>query len=283
MKQSAFHRWLAFLKPVLYAAVVAAILTIGGRAAGYFFAELNNTAAVLLWAIPLSVLVACVVVSCLHAVYSLYTGTARGAAAATNRSPAIRKARPRIRFQGWETVEAPPTTTRDATAPVMGRPWLTRATFANEADSSASDPIAHRVGARVEFYSASRERLLFAMDGRWSNASKTARVGIRAAEAKLIDLPPNGMPRSLDVVLKYDEDDECYGLNNETPVHAPSDWRDEQRKLDRGECAVKVMIRGADVDETFWFSLVNRGSGQKARIIPLDLHQQSMASGSPQT
>jgi len=117
------------------------------------------------------------------------------------------------------------------------------------------------------------------MVGRWADAQEKAEVGGGITDTNKIDIPPDAMPHPLDLVLKYDEDIECYGLDDDTPIHAPDDWRDKRRKLGRGLWAVKVSIAGTNVDETFWLSLINRGKAEKVRICHLDPQGISNESG----
>jgi hypothetical protein len=131
-----------------------------------------------------------------------------------------------MRVYGCENERAP--LVNMATGHVIGTPDFTHAIFANDPPTSTRGAIAERVVAHVEFFDASRSNLIFpAMVGRWSETPERAQVGPRVVETNQIDIAPNAMPRRLDIVLKYQAEADCYGLNNDTPQRAPSGWRDK--------------------------------------------------------
>jgi len=265
MENSAFSRWLslAFGGPLIYIDLLAgALVLVGGGAS--FYLDVKGTTSLLLWLVPLTILVTSVLASCVYATISLLSGDKSGLAVARIERGVTRTARPNIRFLGWETAEAQLSATESGEARVSGTPWLTRVTFANEPDVSSSGLIAYKVSGHIEFYDAARDRFLFGMVGQWSDGleDETATAG-----EKQIDILPDATPCYLNITVKYDDDDECYGINHDTAVRAPVDLRDQQRKLGHGLYTIKVMIHGENVAETFWFGLINRGSGQRVRIL----------------
>ncbi|MBU2008670.1 MAG: hypothetical protein KJ624_02265 [Chloroflexi bacterium] len=129
--------------------------------------------------------------------------------------------------------------------------------------------MAEKVVAHIEFFDTSRSNLIFpAMVGRWSETPERAQVGPRVVETNQVDIAPNAMPRRLDIVLKYQAEADCYGLNNDTPQRAPSGWRDMARRMPPGRYAVRIRLRGVNVDSMFWFSLENGGLGQQVSLQP---------------
>jgi len=265
MENSALSRWLsrAFGGPLLYIDLLAAVLVIVGSVASWYF-NVRGTVGLLLWLAPLTVLVTSIVVGFFYATMSLLSGDASGLAVARIEPGVTRTAQPNIRFLGWETTEAQLTAIENGEARVSGTPWLTRVTFANEPDVSSSGLTAYKVSGHIEFYDAARDRFLFGMVGQWSDGLGDGTV---AVGEKQIDIPPDATPCYLNIALKYDEDDECYGINHDTAVRAPVDLRDQQRKLGHGLYTLKIMVHGENVAETFWFGLINRGSGQRVRIL----------------
>jgi hypothetical protein len=265
MEDSPLGRWLlrAFSGALVYIDVVAGVLALAGWMASWYF-NIDGTVGLLLWLAPLTVLVTCTVVGSIYATISLLTGDARGPAVARVEAATGRVAQPRIHFLGWETTEAQLTVDESGEAQSGGTPWLTRVTFANEPDVPDSGLAAYKVSGHIEFYDAARDRFLFGMVGQWSDGLEDEAVVVGE---KQIDMPPDATPCYLDIALKYDEDDECYGINHDTALRAPADFRDEQRKLDHGLYTIKIMVHGENVAETFWFGLINRGSGQRVRIL----------------
>jgi hypothetical protein len=266
MENSGFSRWFsrALGAPLIYVDLIAAVVAIIGFAVSWYF-DIGGTVGLLFWLAPLAVLGTSVIVGFVYATISLLSGATNGVVEEKKAEPRVTSnIRPDIRFLGWETAEAQLTANEEGETQVGDSPWLTRLTFANEPDTSGSGPTAYKVSGHIEFYDAARDRFLFGMIGQWSDGD----VGLAvAAGEKQVDIPPDGVPCYLNVALKYDEDDECYGINQDTAVRAPVDWRDQQRKLEHGLYTIKVLLHGENVAETFWFGLINRGIGQRVRIL----------------
>ena len=167
---------------------------------------------------------------------------------------------------GWENVQAP--LRNIVTGVVMGTPVFSHALFANDPIDSQRGITAEKVVAHLDFYNQDRSCLLFKMVGRWSEAPERAQVGSRVVETNQIDIAPNAMPRALDIVLKYDDEDDCYGLNNETPQRAPSGWRDISRVLSPGFYSVKIRLRGNNLDQCFWLDFENKGINNRIVLKP---------------
>jgi hypothetical protein len=266
-KRSKLSRWrsIAFMRPVLYTEIVSIGLAIGGWFAASALTELSATSRVLLWAVPLSVFFPFFAASSLYATYWVYLRRTGRAAAPAERHQGRKPAPASIRYVGWEAVEGPRTATESRSAHTASGPWFLRAKFAVDVAPSGSRSALQHVLAKVEFYDAAREKLIFSMMGRWASSWANDPETISGGRANA----PGSMQCSLNVVLKYDEDDSCYGLDNETTVHAQDDWRYRQREIGQGEYSVKIVLRGDSIDETFRFRLVNRGQGYKARITQL--------------
>lgn len=267
MKESALSRWLsrAFSSPIIHIEIVAAVMVLVGWVAARYL-KLDGAADLLIWMVPLTVLVTIFIVSVCYATYSLFTKNEDRRVVSVSITESAGDVPPRIRFLGWEITEAPPLFTQAGGAQFGERLWLTRLTFANEPDLPAATSIARGVAGHIEFYDSSRDNFLFGMVGQWSSDS------VEETDTKTvsqIDILSNATPYYLNLVLKYDGDNECYGINNDTAARAPADGRDEKRELGQGLYTVKVMVHGANVTETFWFGLINRGSGQRVRILQI--------------
>lgn len=169
---------------------------------------------------------------------------------------------PRLKFHSWENEQA---VISNATGKVYGTPFFFHALFNNDPEKSTPSAHARKVAAHIEFWTQEGERL-FSMVGRWAYTPEVAQKGREVVEEPTIDLSPNAVPKRLDLVLKYREDDACYAYNNEVPLHGPSDWREPTRLLKSGSYLVIVRLRGENVDETFRLSLVNGGIGQLVEL-----------------
>jgi hypothetical protein len=267
MRELAFFKWLsrAFGRPLIYLDILAAVLILLGWIAGSYL-KLSGTTGLLVWAVPLTVLFTSVIVGFCYATYSLFTGDLSKPAEVETAPASVNDARPSIRFVGWESTEAPLILPEIGETQIRPRPWLTRLTFANESDLPVSGQIAYKVAGHIEFYDATRDSFFFGMVGQWSSDSEGVTDNLDAGQ---IDMLSDATPYYLDLVLKYDEDEACYGVNNDTAARAPTDWRDERRRLAQGLYTVKVVVRGTNVAETFWFGLINRGSGRRVRILQI--------------
>jgi len=265
MGNLSFFRWLsrAFGAPLLYINLVAGILILVGWVASWYF-NVSDTVGLLLWLVPLTVFVTSIGVGSFYAIKSPLPEDISEPAAVRTEPGVTMTAQPRIHFLGWETTEAPIPATGSGEVRADITPWLTRVTFANEPDVQNSGLAAYKVSGHIEFYDAARDRFLFGMVGQWSDDQDDEDTAIGD---KQINFLPDATPCHLNIALKYDEDDECYGINHDTAVRAPADLRDEQRKLGHGLYTIKIMIHGENVAETFWFGLINRGSGQRVRIL----------------
>ncbi len=265
MESSGFSKWFsrALGAPLIYVDLIAVAVAIIGFVASWYF-DIGGTTGLLLWLAPLAVLATSVIVGFVYATISLVSGTTSRVVEERTEPRVASSVRPDIRFLGWETAEAQLTVDEKGEAQVSDSPWLTRLTFSNEPDVSGSGVTASKVSGHIEFYDAARDRFLFGMIGQWSDGDIAKAIG---AGEKQVDIPPDGVPCYLNVALKYDEDDECYGINQDTAARAPVDWRDQQRKLEHGLYTIKVLLHGDNLAETFWFGLINRGSSQRVRIL----------------
>jgi hypothetical protein len=136
---------------------------------------------------------------------------------------------------------------------------FTRIWVANEPLISAVDAI--KLFGEIQFWNESGESLLFTMGGRWAETKEIA-AGGQPIEIEQMDMPPNGRPFCMDIGLKYLEEEEFFGYNNETPRKRTNGWRDQDRKLCAGKYLVRARFRCKGVDTSFWFNLNNKGKNQ---------------------
>ena len=149
-------------------------------------------------------------------------------------------------------------------------PRFYRILFANDPDKRQSANEALDVRAEIKFYDATSKQPIFTeIEGRWSDTERPGTEGFKPISSNRVAMPPNGQPFLLDIVMKYDEDNECYAHNNESPHRTAGDFRDKERGLVAGEYDVEVWIRGSNVDESFWFHLVNQGKDKQAVLTPM--------------
>lgn len=170
----------------------------------------------------------------------------------------IHNARPNIAIRGTESVT---TTIRNLiTGQSLGTPCFTHALFANDPLTQLQAIDAPNVAGHIDVYNKSGVCLYGDVIGRWSETKEEATGGL-PAEMEQIMLPANARPFSLDIILKYRGDQECYVHTNAGRKRAPTDWRDKEKELAIGDYLVRVRLRSNNVDKEFWLKLTNQGQG----------------------
>lgn len=265
-KREFYGEWIknAFSGKLRLAEAVSFLLTILGWGVTQLYPMLGDVMSFLIVAIPAAVLLGTIILGFLLAPYLIYAETESKRSAFEEQLTALEETSPEMRFHDWRNHQAPIRNQR--TGQVSGEPFFTQVQFVNDPEVSTQAAEAERVVGHIEVYDRNRSTKLFRMVGRWADTDEFAQVGPAVIELNQINIAPNAVPRTLDVVLKYEEDDDCHGYNNETPREAPRDWRDHRRRLEKGDYAVRVRLRGRNVDEEFWFSLHNPGSGGQVEL-----------------
>lgn len=174
----------------------------------------------------------------------------------------IKNARPNIALIKTENSSRPIRNVK--TGEILGTPWFARVQFANNSLSQTQMVEASKVVGHISIYEQTGQHL-YDMIGRWAETKEVA-TGGRPIEIDSLDIPANGRPYPMDIVMKYPEDEEFYGYNNDNPRLAPIDWRDSQKQLPAGTYSVRVRLRGNNVDKEFWFDLINKGRGENVEL-----------------
>jgi hypothetical protein len=138
--------------------------------------------------------------------------------------------------------------------------YYTRIWISNEPPRAELGTKADGIAGQIYIWDEPCQKLIFSMSGRWAE-TKQASQGAVPLETKQIDMPPNANPYCLDIGIKYANEDEFYGFNDETQYKRAPGGRDPERKLGIGSYLVMVRFRCKSVDTPFWFKLVNQGKG----------------------
>ena len=118
------------------------------------------------------------------------------------------------------------------------------------------------------------------MSGRWSGSPEPVALPVvgpggqqfqmldfsRLTLESRIDVYP-GERELLDIVARFDNDDECYGWNNEAYFSQPI-WRNPARKLDKGRYLVKVIITSSGQKCIDYFRISNEVTRTDFRLDP---------------
>ena len=166
--------------------------------------------------------------------------------------------KPRIFLEGYDVRQTPIHMQQGNQVIRVGTPYFAHAFFANSPDDTTEESTARSVGARVTFWDKKRrDRLFPAMVARWSDTPEVSQVGgIRRNVHHQVDIEPNGIPRPIDIILKYPDEDVCYGYNNESARDYLPHWRDPQKMVPKGVYLVQVQLQGIGVRrKDFWFLL----------------------------
>jgi hypothetical protein len=135
----------------------------------------------------------------------------------------------------------------------------------NDPPTPSIDSVALMVTPRITVFDLNGVEL-FSFVGRWSdsNQPRLFPVGLVAPEASTIDIPI-GVRRRLDLVIKYDQEAECFGFNNESyrfQLGRNPSWR-----LEPGDYLMRVRFRGSNVDREFNIRFRNPEAGRDLEAI----------------
>lgn len=106
-----------------------------------------------------------------------------------------------------------------------------------------------KVGARLTFYD-SNDSELFSFEGRWSDADQPSirHPGESKADLLSVDIPI-GQSRDIDIAMKYPNEAEAYGINNDS--YFAFHYQNPAWKLVGEEFRVEVRLRGTYIDKTW--------------------------------
>lgn len=147
-------------------------------------------------------------------------------------------------------------------------PRFTRIWVANEPTRVELGIKAEDLAGQIEVWDESCSQPRFSMAGRWAETRQVVQ-GADILETKQITIPPNASPFCMDIGIKYLDEDDFYGYNDETQRKGAPGGRDHERVLGKGTHTVGVRFRCKGVDTTFWFKLHNEGKGSDVRFEPI--------------
>ena len=120
--------------------------------------------------------------------------------------------------------------------------------------------VATDITARLTFFYDETGEELFDFEGRWSDSLQPPMLPKDRTPAELKTATiPIGARRRLDMVMKYNHEAVCYGVNNDSYSYDMAQnraWR-----LGWGDYSVRVRLRGANVDQTFIAKFRNPQAG----------------------
>jgi hypothetical protein len=138
---------------------------------------------------------------------------------------------------------------------VIGTPEFSRIWIANEPLLPKEGVDAELLHGEIEYYKQGSETPLFTMGGRWPEQGQPA----GSLLTQQLTVPPNRKAFCMDIGMKYPEDDEYYGYDDE--AHLRPDGRNPRTKLGKGIYSVKVILACKGLIQPHYFRLKNLGSG----------------------
>lgn len=143
---------------------------------------------ILLWAIPLAVFVATLIL----APYHLYKTKEEKVGKLTEELHAIENARPNIILVQTENVHGNVVTATADRIVSREHPWFTRIQIANN-PKSALQAVDAKIAAHIIFYDGSGKKCFPSMVGRWAETPEIAQGG-QPIEIEQPTIPPTGRP-----------------------------------------------------------------------------------------
>lgn len=130
--------------------------------------------------------------------------------------------------------------------------------------------------ASISFIDNKKQQIFSSdMPGRWANTPEPVHTISRDGVLELIydenlvypyrcvEIAP-GETEPLDIVAKFDDDDECYGWNNESHIH---NWRNIKYKLEKDWYIVEVKIYYSGRKKIERFRIINKGNYDDFRLV----------------
>ena len=151
---------------------------------------------------------------------------------------------------------------------VIGEPYFVHAKFCNNPEIRTGKATANNVVAEISFFNIELKKMLATIYGRWADTKQPGTLPPFDPIRDLcqVDFEPNGLPRVLDIALKYREDENCYAFDNESCRYS-GHWRLPKYLLQGDRFYVRVCLVGKNVDRgEWWFMLHNEGKDKGMRI-----------------
>jgi len=145
-----------------------------------------------------------------------------------------------------------------------------RLRLTNDPPHNTPDSYARGVRASVSFWNPlTGDRLLF-VDGRWADSTQPSQRDVNRdiTEILAVDFPV-GQSRSLDLLIKYPEDEYCYAMNNDS--YEVPDLRNNNLRLPKGILRIVVRVQAPYVDCTITAEVANDGERHSVRPLKWDL------------
>jgi len=114
-----------------------------------------------------------------------------------------------------------------------------------------------KVSAKLSFFDMDENLLITPFYGRWGDTDQPGgKTPSERVDLLSVDLLSNGIPKSVDLVMKYPDDKECFAYSNESYNY--EDFRNPKFKIEKDKFLIKVELEGIRVSQTHWFTVHNK-------------------------
>lgn len=139
---------------------------------------------------------------------------------------------------------------------------IVQAWFKNAPVTRQDSSIAKQVTATIEFWQYQTTHPMLTIAGQWIESRAPDFIGFTGITNK-IDIYPNDENYKLNILLKWEEDEDAYAYAVESFIHSErQDGRENMRRIQPGMYKVYVKLKGVGVDKTFLYGLKNPGKGE---------------------
>lgn len=182
----------------------------------------------------------------------------------------ILSARPKMEMHGSPYVDKRgifSVTEIEGQYPLIGEPFFAHVKFHNNPEVRRTETTARNIVAEITIFDNESKKLLDVVYGRWADTKQPGTLSPFEPIRNLyqVEFEPNGLPRELDIALKYPEDEDCYAFSNESC--RSRDWKIPRFLLKGNKFRVRVSLVGGNVDrKEWWFMLYNEGKDAGMRI-----------------
>jgi hypothetical protein len=148
---------------------------------------------------------------------------------------------------------------------VIGTSYLGQVVFSNNPKNRNDKNNADSVLAEITYLDENKNRLFPQIQGQWSIEGH---ININSSEKPVesIDFPNNGAKRKLALLIKYPEDEYCYGYNNDSYSHLY--FQNPRFEIRCKRFFISVQLKGAflSANRAWEFEVETKGKGDTFSI-----------------
>lgn len=138
--------------------------------------------------------------------------------------------------------------------------------FANNPKLKTSKNNAYGVLAKITYLDENKEPLFKWIRGRWTDTKFTNELPHGESDKNAaVDFPNNGLVRWLEILVKYPEDEYCYGFNNTSCIENDF-WLYPDFQIMKKKFFIRVELLGNYLNNIWEFEVLTKGKGDTFQI-----------------